>query len=147
MGAVIGNIGPTIAAITPTASTVTSYLAYYAWICLASIIIPSTQVKGHPKPKRGEQLTYSINGFKLTVVTILLVFLFGGVLPQLKHLQFFSVVNLAKEFWPLFSTVNIVAIVVSIALYLKGKYGICIWKEKVDNHTHGSFGLDFWVGR
>jgi hypothetical protein len=40
-----------------------------------------------------------------------------------------------------------VAIVVSIFLYLKGKLGIKIMDEEIDDHTHGSFGLDFWVGK
>lgn len=86
----------TLSAATPTLSTFTAYLSYYAWICLASIFLPSTIVKGHPKPKRGEQLTYSINGFTLTVVTLLLVVLLGGVFPSLKQLQLFPVITLAK---------------------------------------------------
>lgn len=61
--------------------------------------------------------------------------------------KLFTVSNLAKEFWPLWSTVNIAAIIVSIFLYLKGRFGISILGEAVDNHSHGSFGLDFWVGR
>ena len=40
-----------------------------------------------------------------------------------------------------------VALKVSILLYLKGKLGISVLGEAVDNHTHGSFALDFWVGR
>jgi Delta14-sterol reductase len=132
---------------TPTASTIASYLTYYAYICLASILVPSRKVKGHPQPKRGPQLTYTINGFRLTILTILIVVLFGGVLPALKSFQLFAVANLAKDFWPLWSTVNIVAILVSTLLYLKGKLGISILGEGVDDHSHGSFGLDFWVGR
>lgn len=132
---------------TPTFSAVASYLTYYAYICLASILLPSKQVKGHPQPKRGPQLTYSINGFRLTILTIAIVLLFGGVFPHLQSVQLFSVANLAREFWSLWSTVNIVAILVSTLLYLKGKFGISVFGESVDNHSHGSFGLDFWVGR
>ena len=55
--------------------------------------------------------------------------------------------DLVKEFWPLWSTVNIFAFLVSVFLYLKGKLGISFLGEEVDRHTHGSFGLDFWVGR
>lgn len=131
----------------PTYSTVTAYLAYYVYICIASIIIPSKLVLGHPSPKRGKQLQYSINGFRLTIVTILIVLIFGGVFPTLDGVKLFAVVKLANEFWPLWSTVNIVALVVSILLYLKGKLGISVLGEEVDRHSHGSFGLDFWVGR
>ncbi len=104
-------------------------------------------MKGHPQPKRGPQLNYTINGFRLTVLTIVIILLFGGVFPHLESLKLFAISNLAKEFWPLWSTVNIAALIVSTALYLKGKLGISILGEPVDNHTHGSFGLDFWVGR
>ena len=45
------------------------------------------------------------------------------------------------------STVNIVALIVSALLYVKGKYHISFVGESVENYTHGSFGLDFWVGR
>lgn len=47
----------------------------------------------------------------------------------------------------MFTTVNIVAFVTSVLLYLKGKLNVSVMGELVDNHTHGSFGLDFWVGR
>ena len=131
----------------PTYSTVRAYLVYYAYICIASIIIPSKPVLGHPSPKRGKQLQYSINGFRLTIVTILIVIIFGGVFPNLDGVKLFAVVNLAKEFWPLLSTVNILAIIISILLYLKGRLGLSILGEEVDRHSHGSVGLDFWVGR
>jgi hypothetical protein len=42
----------------PNAFAVASYLAYYAYICLASILLPAKSVPGHPNPKRGPQLTY-----------------------------------------------------------------------------------------
>jgi hypothetical protein len=32
-------------------------------------------------------------------------------------------------------------------LYIKAKLGKKILDEHVDTHSHGSFGLDFWVGR
>ena len=35
----------------------------------------------------------------------------------------------------------------SVFLYLKGRYGISILGEAVDNHSHGSFGQDFGIGR
>lgn len=110
-------------------------------------MLPSKSVKGHPNPKRGPQLTYTINGFRLTILTIVLISLFGGVFPRFNSIQVFKVSSLASEFWPLWSSVNIVAITVSTLLYLKGKLGISVLGEQVDNHTHGSFGLDFWVGR
>jgi hypothetical protein len=40
-----------------------------------------------------------------------------------------------------------VAIAVAALLYIKGRFGIKVLKEEVDLHSHGSFGLDFWVGR
>jgi delta14-sterol reductase len=43
--------------------------------------------------------------------------------------------------------VNVFALLVSTLLYLKGKLGISVLGEPVDRHSHGSFGLDFWVGR
>lgn len=107
----------------PTTSAFTAYLIYYAYICLASILLPSKTVKGHPHPKRGPQLTYTINGFRLTILTIVLILLFGGVFPQFNTFKAFNVSSLAAEFWPLWSAVNIVAITVSILLYLKGKFG------------------------
>ena len=69
---------------TPTCSAFTSYLIYYAYICVASLLLPSIKVKGHPQPKRGPQLEYSICGFRLTLLTILITVCFGGMLPQLK---------------------------------------------------------------
>ena len=45
------------------------------------------------------------------------------------------------------ATVNVVAIIVSVFLYLKGKYLYSVMGEVVESYTHGSFGLDFWVGR
>ena len=35
----------------------------------------------------------------------------------------------------------------SSLLYLKGRLGRSFLGEQVDNHSHGYFGLDFWVGR
>jgi hypothetical protein len=132
---------------TPTPKAFTSYLIYYAYICLASLLLPSKVVKGHPNPKRGPQLTYTINGFRLTILTIVLILVFGGVFPKLDQVKVFSVSSLASDFWALWSSVNIVALIVSTLLYLKGKSGISFLGEQVDNHSHGSFGLDFWVGR
>ncbi len=114
---------------TPTASTITAYLTYYAYICLASILLPSKTVPGHSAPKRGKQLHYTINGFRLTILTLFLVLVFGGVFPSLNSVKFFAVVNLAKEFWPLMATVNLVALTVSILLYLKGRLGLSILGE------------------
>ena len=79
----------------PTASSFKAYLTYYAYICIASILIPSKSVKGHSHPKRGPQLTYSINGFRLTILTVVLVLLFGGVFPRFDHLTIFEVSSLA----------------------------------------------------
>lgn len=67
----------------PTSTSVTLYLAYYTYICIASLVLPAKIVNGHPNPKRGPQLKYSINGFKLTCLTIILMLVFGGVVPQL----------------------------------------------------------------
>jgi hypothetical protein len=131
----------------PTTYTVAAYLAYYAYICLASILLPAKQTLGHPQPKRGAQLSYSICGFRLTVLTILIVILFGGIFPSLKSLELFQIAGLVKNFWPLWSTVNLVAIAVAALLYIKGRFGIKVLKEEVDLHSHGSLGLDFWVGR
>jgi hypothetical protein len=133
--------------VTPTLTAFTAYIIYYLYICLGSLLLPSVKVKGHPQPKRGPQLQYDINGFRLTVLTIVIVVAFGGMLPQLNPIKLFEISLLAKEFWPLWSAVNIVAILVSIFLYLKGKFGISLLGEEVDRHSHGSFGLDFWVGR
>ena len=55
--------------------------------------------------------------------------------------------TLVDQFWSLLSTVNIWALVISAFLYLKGKVGKSYMGEYVDKHTHGSFGLDFWVGK
>lgn len=95
MNAVWDYLGRTFLA-APTASAFTSYLVYYAYICLGSLIVPSTKVKGHPQPKRGPQLEYSINGFRLTILTIVLVCLFGGVFPQLQAVKLFAVSALAQ---------------------------------------------------
>ena len=112
---------------TPTSYTVAAYLAYYAYICLASIFLPAKSVLGHPQPKRGPQLTYSICGFRLTILTFLIMFLFGGIFPSLKGVQLFQLSALVANFWPLWSTVNLVAIAVAAFLYLKGKFGIKVW--------------------
>lgn len=131
----------------PNAFAVASYLAYYAYICLASIVLPAKSVPGHPNPKRGPQLTYSICGFRLTVLTISIMLLFGGIFPSLKGVQLFQLSALVSNFWPLWSTVNLVAIAVAALLYIKGRFGVRVWGEEVDSHSHGSLGLDFWVGR
>jgi len=57
---------------------------FYTYICLGSILVPSKLVNGHPNPKRGPRLQYSINGFRLTCLTILIVFIFGGLVPIFK---------------------------------------------------------------
>ncbi len=131
----------------PTLTSVGIYLVYYIYICLASILLPAYEVKGHPNPKRGPQQTYTICGFRLTLLTIFIIVVFGGLVPQLSLVKLFSISLLARECWPLWSTVNIVALLVSVFLYVKGKYQISILGESVENHSHGSFGLDFWVGR
>lgn len=133
--------------IIPSAGNVAAYLAYYSWIVLASLIIPGPTVKGHPSPKRGPQQTYKIIGFRLTVVTIIGFLLFGGFFPSLKSIQLFNAAYFANEYWRLFIVVNVFALLVSTLLYLKGKYNISVLGEPVDTHSHGSFGLDFWVGR
>lgn len=68
----------------PTLTSVIIYLIYYTYICLASIILPAKIVDGHPHPKRGPRLKYSINGFKLTCLTIFICTIFGGMCPYLK---------------------------------------------------------------
>ena len=81
---------------TPTISAVSSYLIYYAYICIASLLLPSIKVKGHPQPKRGRQLEYPICGFRLTLLTIFLVVAFGGVFPKYDPIKLFEVSALAK---------------------------------------------------
>ena len=130
---------------TPTAWTI--YSIFYAYICVGSLLIPAKTVDGHSHPKRGPQLKYSINGFKLTCITILFMVVFGGVVPQLSSVKFFRVAIFADEFWPLWSVVNIFALAVSSLLYVKGVLGKSLMGEYVDKHSHGSFGLDFWVGK
>ncbi len=73
----------------PTLSAFTAYTIYYIYICLASMLVPSTPVKGHPQPKRGPQLDYSINGFRLTLLTIVIVLVFGGVFDRLQPITLF----------------------------------------------------------
>jgi hypothetical protein len=55
------------------------------------------------------------------------MFLFGGIFPSLKGVQLFQLSALVSNFWPLWSTVNLVAIAVAAFLYLKGKFGIKVW--------------------
>lgn len=107
----------------PTIASVTIYTIYYTYICVGSLILPAKIVSGHPNPKRGPQLKYSINGFKLTCLTILLMTLFGGVCPQFSKLTVFRMSTLADQFWPLLTTVNIAALIVSTLLYAKGTMG------------------------
>jgi hypothetical protein len=107
----------------PTLTAILIYATYYSYICIASLVLPAKIVNGHPNPKRGPQLKYSINGFKLTVLTILLMIIFGGIVPQLDKLQVFRLSILADQFWPLLATVNIVALIVSTLLYIKGRVG------------------------
>ncbi len=91
---IVNSLKSTVFA-TPTLSAVSSYLIYYAYICVGSLLIPSKIVKGHPQPKRGAQLTYSINGFRLTCLTIALILLFGGIVPIFSSIRIFNIVNLA----------------------------------------------------
>ena len=107
----------------PTATAWTIYSIFYAYICIGSMVIPGKTVNGHPNPKRGPQLQYSINGFKLTCITILFMIIFGGVVPQLESVKLFRMAIFADEFWPLWSVVNIFALVVSTLLYIKGSLG------------------------
>jgi hypothetical protein len=131
----------------PTLTSITIYAIYYSYICVASIIIPAKIVDGHPNPKRGPQLKYSINGFKLTVITIIVMLVFGGCIPYFNNIQLFRMSILADQFWPLLSTVNITAFIISILLYIKGYIGKSLLGEPVDKHTHGSLPLDFWLGK
>lgn len=131
----------------PTIGDVGAYLAYYSYIVLAAFIIRGPTVKGHPNPKRGPQLTYKIIGFRLTVVTIVGLLLFGGYFPFLKSIQLIDAAYFANNYWKLLVVVNIFALIVSTLLYLKGRFKISVLGESVDTHSHGSFGLDFWVGR
>jgi hypothetical protein len=75
----------------PTIYSLVIYLIYYTYICLASILLPAKVVKGHPNPKRGPQQEYSISGFKLTLITITIITLFGGVLPCLSFFTLFKI--------------------------------------------------------
>lgn len=50
------------------------------------MFLPAKIVNGHPNPKRGPQLKYSINGFKLTCLTIILMIIFGGLVPQFEKI-------------------------------------------------------------
>jgi len=79
----------------PTLLSVGIYLTYYSYICIASIFLPAKIVKGHPNPKRGPQQEYSISGFKLTLITIALIVLFGGIIPNLAFLTIFKISILA----------------------------------------------------
>ncbi len=81
---------------TPTLTSVAIYTVYYVYICLASIYLPAYEVKGHPSPKRGPQQTYTICGFRLTLLTLFIILVFGGMIPQLELLQIFSISLLAK---------------------------------------------------
>lgn len=95
MDSVLSYLQTTVFA-TPTSTAFASYLIYYAYICLGSVLVSSNKVKGHPQPKRGPQLDYSINGFRLTLLTIFIVLLFGGVFPQLNAVKLFAVSSLAQ---------------------------------------------------
>jgi len=138
---------PFFDSILPTKTSLIVYGIFYLYICIASLVLPSKKVQGHPSPKRGPRLEYKINGFCLTCLTIFLVFTFGGVIPSLSFLTVWNIANLIQEFWPLLSTVFLFTILISTLLYFKGVTGKSILGEHVDKHTHGSFGLDFWVGR
>jgi hypothetical protein len=54
-------------------------------------MLPAKIVKGHPNPKRGPQQEYSISGFKLTLITIFIMVIFGGILPSLASFTLFKV--------------------------------------------------------
>lgn len=110
----------------PDIGNVGAFLLYYAYIVVASLLLPGETVKGHPNPKRGPQLTYKIIGFKLTCLTIFGFILFSGMIPQLAWLRLFDPAYFAKHFWPLFVIVNIFCVIVSLFLYIKGRYGISI---------------------
>lgn len=79
----------------PTLTSITIYLLYYAYICAASLLLPANIVDGHPNPKRGPRLKYSINGFKLTCLTILLMILFGGIVPTFSPIKLYNLSILA----------------------------------------------------
>ena len=79
----------------PTKISVIIYLVYYTYICVSSLVLPAKIVNGHPNPKRGPQLKYSINGFKLTCLTIILMLIFGDIIPQLKQFTLFRMSILA----------------------------------------------------
>ena len=113
----------------PTWSSFKLYGIKYAYICIGSLIIPATIVKGHTNPKRGPQLEYSINGFRLTCLSIIIMLTCGGVFPELEKLKIFQLSSLVDQFWSLWSTVNIVALIVSILLYIKGTIGKSVLGE------------------
>lgn len=70
-----------ISALWPTSESLCIYSIFYTYICVMSLLLPSRRVDGHPHPKRGPRLIYRTNGFLLTCTTILLVLVFGGVIP------------------------------------------------------------------
>lgn len=78
----------------PTKTSLAVYGTFYLYICIASLLLPSKKVKGHPSPKRGPRLEYTINGFRLTCLTVFLVFIFGGVVPSLSFLTVWNIANL-----------------------------------------------------
>jgi hypothetical protein len=79
----------------PTFNSIFIYLVYYFYICLASIYLPAYPVKGHPNPKRGPQQNYTICGFRLTILTIAIILLVGGIFPQFAFIKIFSISLLA----------------------------------------------------
>jgi hypothetical protein len=79
----------------PTFNSIIIYSIYYLYICLASIYLPSYKVKGHPSPKRGPQQNYTICGFRLTLLTIFIIVVFGGIIPSLNFVRVFKISLLA----------------------------------------------------
>ena len=75
----------------PTLTSIIIYLTYYTYICLASIFIPAKIVDGHPHPKRGPRIKYSINGFRLTCLTIVTCVVFGGMIPYFNSVKLFNI--------------------------------------------------------
>lgn len=130
-----------------TFNSLTIYITYYTYICLGSILLPAKIINGHPNPKRGPRLQYSVNGFTLTCMTIVLMLLFGGVIPGFSSLKLVRLSIFVDEFWALWSTVNVFAVTASAFLYVKGFMGKSYLGEYVDHHSHGSFLMDLWLGR
>ena len=106
------------------------FWGFVAYIFIGQIFLPGYEAKGFPIPQTGRQITYSLAGFQLFIVTNL--FVTAGL-----GFHSMSLIPVIKYFWSLFVWANIFS-VLSIAYLMITRRPKVVVKKSLFH--------DFWFG-